>query len=620
MILCVLMLFLYVLSGAALSWMGEILLLKPIKIMLHSIVLSQLVASDISTLMHTLRTRGKLILTRSFGLIRTHDANIQHFNSACRAARSFPQLQIARLLMSLNDYDFPSLMLLPAPATSEPHQPRHYFPSLLVQLQALAEAIMIVCLMFVCHMPGDMQDMVVDIIGTTCVCVLLILLAYSARVSISIPIVVAVVVVAMFVAGIWFVKQTSSADGLDGNNQNTARNERTYKRSVRVMPLGAGMGDDIDNYTEDQYNLDSKVYNAQATQQMSLKSMRKSWKPNIETVLERAMSDSSSARDYSNTARSGLYGAGASAADRSGGSNDGESGKRSGRGRAFSGDNSDLLLPLYERSQPDDADTDASAITATGVGFIASDVAQGRDQGGNADDNSNKSSSHQAAEASVAEATSPTSPSLTSAGSFSLAKKLEARSLSKGGHTMSHTDLHAILADGASPDGASGKRLVAPATLAPVRVPSLTRFGGPDSPGGGGECGTNPLSTLANANSNANGATGAASTSYVNLNNFSFSGSFNNANARPKSREEELQISQLVDAMILDDDDNLDPNDPANRRRDIQEEHSVTTTIQTTTGAVVTGVVAASGRQSLLEDEMLVWEEEEGDPVKMVLI
>jgi len=55
-----------------------------------------------------LRDRSKSIMLRSDGLMRTCGALIQHTNPACRAARQFPHLPSARLLMSLTDFDIPA--------------------------------------------------------------------------------------------------------------------------------------------------------------------------------------------------------------------------------------------------------------------------------------------------------------------------------------------------------------------------------------------------------------------------------------------------------------------------------------------------------------------------------
>jgi hypothetical protein len=64
---------------------------------------------DISKLVYALERRYKyLVATRVDGLMTDGGhALVQHFNPACRIARLYPHLPIARLLLSLNDYDVP---------------------------------------------------------------------------------------------------------------------------------------------------------------------------------------------------------------------------------------------------------------------------------------------------------------------------------------------------------------------------------------------------------------------------------------------------------------------------------------------------------------------------------
>jgi hypothetical protein len=63
---------------------------------------------EILALHHVIKLRGKTILRRSIGLMTHSHALMHHFNPACRAARLHTQLPVARLLMSLNDFDMPT--------------------------------------------------------------------------------------------------------------------------------------------------------------------------------------------------------------------------------------------------------------------------------------------------------------------------------------------------------------------------------------------------------------------------------------------------------------------------------------------------------------------------------
>jgi hypothetical protein len=66
--------------------------------------------SQFNHLFQYLMIRSKMILIRRNGLISHANDFIHHFNKACRLARSYPTLPIARFLMSLNDLDIPLLL------------------------------------------------------------------------------------------------------------------------------------------------------------------------------------------------------------------------------------------------------------------------------------------------------------------------------------------------------------------------------------------------------------------------------------------------------------------------------------------------------------------------------
>lgn len=64
---------------------------------------------DISKLVYALERRFEYLVSRRVDGLMTDrgHALLQHFNPACRIARLYPHLPIARLLLSLNDYDVP---------------------------------------------------------------------------------------------------------------------------------------------------------------------------------------------------------------------------------------------------------------------------------------------------------------------------------------------------------------------------------------------------------------------------------------------------------------------------------------------------------------------------------
>lgn len=102
-------------AHAAQLWFIEIIVVAllstciiiPLTILLKFILITYQTRKDILNLFRVMKMRGKTILRRSIGLMTHSHALMHHFNPACRAARIFPELPAARLLMSLNDFDIP---------------------------------------------------------------------------------------------------------------------------------------------------------------------------------------------------------------------------------------------------------------------------------------------------------------------------------------------------------------------------------------------------------------------------------------------------------------------------------------------------------------------------------
>ena len=85
---------------------ADIVLLKPIFIWFTHIAMSSIVMDKVNFLVSQLKKSVKRSLFRNKGFLMGSSA-VQHLNPACRAARSVPHLSLARLLISLNDYDVP---------------------------------------------------------------------------------------------------------------------------------------------------------------------------------------------------------------------------------------------------------------------------------------------------------------------------------------------------------------------------------------------------------------------------------------------------------------------------------------------------------------------------------
>ena len=89
------------------SFVAEITLVEPFKIVLESLILSAVIGNNLFHMRQIVSSRAKFIMKRSDGLMCYYNSLIQHFNPACRAARLFPELGVSRFLMSLNDFDIP---------------------------------------------------------------------------------------------------------------------------------------------------------------------------------------------------------------------------------------------------------------------------------------------------------------------------------------------------------------------------------------------------------------------------------------------------------------------------------------------------------------------------------
>ena len=100
-------------SGLSLAL--NVLWQQPVVIWLLHVWFPSTAKRDVLALHWVLQVRAKTILTRHWGLLHSVNALVQHFHPACRAARLQPHLPVARLLMSLTDYDLPISAVLRRP-------------------------------------------------------------------------------------------------------------------------------------------------------------------------------------------------------------------------------------------------------------------------------------------------------------------------------------------------------------------------------------------------------------------------------------------------------------------------------------------------------------------------
>jgi hypothetical protein len=219
------------LTGAIVSWVEEMLVLRPLKIVLRWIMMSQIIFPDIIAIHEQLLRRARLIMSRTRGMINTQHASIQHFNAACRAARQFPHLQISRLLISVNDHDFPSLLASPVSSLQD---------SFKSTVRRAMEAVALMILMVITFLPADVQDIIIDTFGTVFAAGFLIAMAYLARISIAIPVVIVVLVLGSIFGGVFCVNMRKivpvDALALEEKMVETARRYSEFKEAKKWRP------------------------------------------------------------------------------------------------------------------------------------------------------------------------------------------------------------------------------------------------------------------------------------------------------------------------------------------------------------------------------------------------
>ena len=95
------------LIGSLVGLAVTLLVSMPLQIFLNGVALADTVNFEIVELSRHLNDRALVIMTRKTGLVTNTNSLIHQVNPACRVAREFPHLAISRLLISLNDGDFP---------------------------------------------------------------------------------------------------------------------------------------------------------------------------------------------------------------------------------------------------------------------------------------------------------------------------------------------------------------------------------------------------------------------------------------------------------------------------------------------------------------------------------
>jgi len=153
---------------ALVSFFEDLIILQPLIVWINWAMIDVPVARDAREMVDYLSKRSRFIMMRTAGQMRDAGALVQHFNSACRAARMFPALPVSRLLFSLNDSDVPL------------HKPFNYLYAL-TQMTA--------------YLPRDVQAAVLNMFVAFLMNLLAVLFYYFGLVSTPAAVAVAAVVV-----------------------------------------------------------------------------------------------------------------------------------------------------------------------------------------------------------------------------------------------------------------------------------------------------------------------------------------------------------------------------------------------------------------------------------------
>ena len=98
----------------ALCFVEDFFLLKPFSVWVVFVVASSAISDTVKMIAYDMKRRIPHIIRRTKCVVSTYSTIIQHMNPACRAARMYPHLAVARVLIGTNDYDMP-MKPLPQP-------------------------------------------------------------------------------------------------------------------------------------------------------------------------------------------------------------------------------------------------------------------------------------------------------------------------------------------------------------------------------------------------------------------------------------------------------------------------------------------------------------------------
>jgi hypothetical protein len=205
---------------AFITLLEDVFFLQPLKIWLTWVVINSYVSSEAFKICVALKLRFYSIMNRRYGVMRDANSLVQHFNPACRAARLFPDLPVARFLMSVNDYDIPKFTI----------EPSYYGYPEPVGTVLRATTTVVAGLT---QLPFSVQDSLVDIIGTVTINLIAISFYLLGRIIMG----VAIALVVLLIIAVW-LRETKYLDKL--RKKKTAVDFKRYipaPSPARVVPV-----------------------------------------------------------------------------------------------------------------------------------------------------------------------------------------------------------------------------------------------------------------------------------------------------------------------------------------------------------------------------------------------
>ena len=243
-------------SKASLYWLiialaccfQDILVFSPLKILIKRLGLSSVCGEKVQALHFLLERRARFLLTRTFGVMGVHSSHLlQHFNPACRVARSFPHLPSSRLLISLNDTDLPLRVMFPL---NEKASKRWWIASIIRWLPAFA----------VFYFPRWAHGVLLELWLAALWGGILVGLAYSASISIFVPIALSAIFVVLVgsIVVLSQEKHTTSAQ-VPNSRMILAEPEGESKENEVVQNTESGQQQPLQSHQEHQILVKTKV-------------------------------------------------------------------------------------------------------------------------------------------------------------------------------------------------------------------------------------------------------------------------------------------------------------------------------------------------------------------------